>query len=118
MPELWTLGGIHVYDKLKPHKIMTPQILTIVTVVPFAILVAAFFIIRFWLARQPDRLVARHRALGFFIWVAAAVILAAFILRYFVPVSAPTGRDVFFMAFMLVFAIWQRQRLSRQLQER
>ena len=67
MAQLSTLGGLHVYDKLEPHKIMTPQILIIVTVIPFAILGAAFFIIRSWLAKQPDRLVARHRALGILI---------------------------------------------------
>ncbi len=88
------------------------------SIVPFAVIIGAFLLLRVWLSRQPDRLVARHRGLGVLIWVGALLLLTALILRYAVPGSAPTGSLGFFMAFLLVFAIWQRQRLSRQLEER
>src|ERR1019366_2334755 len=97
---------------------MTSLILTVVTVGPFTILVAAFFIIRFWLAKQPDRLVARHRALGGFILVVPALMFTAFTLRFVSPSLAPTGRSGVMFALVLVFAIWQRRRLSRQLHEK
>jgi len=113
--QLFSLGGLHVYDKLEPYIIMTPLILTVVTVVPFAILVAAFFIIRFWLAKQPDRLVARHRALGLLIWVVTALMVAAFAMHFLSPSLVPSGRLGVTFALMLAFAIWQHRRLSRQL---
>ena len=91
---------------------MTPLVLTII---PFGILLGAFFLIRFYLAKQPDRLVARHRALGVFIWIVATVLLVALALRYLGLGFAPTGYIGSFMALMLVFAIWQRRRLSREL---
>jgi hypothetical protein len=94
---------------------MTPQILIVLTVIPFAIAGAAFFIIRFWLAKQPDRLVARHRALGFLILVVSALMVAAFALHFISPSLAPSGRLGVMFALMLVFAIWQHRRLSRQL---
>jgi len=90
----------------------------ILSIVPFAVVVGAFLLLRVWLAKQPDRLVARHRGLGVLIWVAALLMVAALILRYALPGSAPTGSLGFFMAFLLVFAIWKRQCLSRQLHER
>lgn len=94
---------------------MTPLTLSIV---PFAVVVGAFLLLRVWLAKQPDQLVARHRGLGVLIWVAALLMVAALIVRFAVPSVAPTGSLGFFMAFLLVFANWQRQRLSRQLHER
>ena len=90
----------------------------ILSIVPFAVVIGAFLLLRVWLARQPDRLVARHRGLGVLIWVAALLMVAALILRYALPGSAPTGALGLFMAFLLIFAIWQRQCLSRQLHER
>ncbi|MEO8428665.1 MAG: hypothetical protein ABI651_16320 [Verrucomicrobiota bacterium] len=61
----------------------------ILSVVPFAVVVGAFLLLRVWLARQPDRLAARHRGLGVLIWVAALLMLTALILRYAAPGSAP-----------------------------
>ena len=90
----------------------------ILSIIPFAVVLGAFLLLRVWLAKQPDQLMARHRGLGVLIWVAALLMVAALILRYALPGSAPTGSLGFFMAFLLGFAIWQRQRLSRQLEER
>jgi hypothetical protein len=113
--QLFSLGGLHVYAKLGAPKIMTPQIAIMLTVIPFAIVGAAFFIFRFWLAKQPDRLVARHRALGLLILVFTALMVAAFALHFISPSLAPSGRLGALFALMLVFAIWQHRRLSRQL---
>ena len=90
----------------------------ILSIVPFAVVIGAFLLLRVWLAGQPDRLAARHRGLGVFIWIVALLMLTALILRFAAPSSVPTGPLGIFMAFLLVFAIWQRQRLSRQLHER
>ena len=87
-------------------KIMTLMI------APFAIVVGAFLLVRSWVGKQPDRLAARHRALGVRIWVTALLMLIALFLRQ------ATGGLGFFMAILLVFAIWQRQRLSRQMHQR
>ena len=94
---------------------MTSQLLSIV---PFAVVIGAFLLLRIWLGRQPDRLVARHRALGVLICIVAPLMLTILVLRFAASSSVPTGPLGFFMALLLVFAIWQRQRLSRQLNER
>ena len=90
----------------------------IISIVPFVVVTGAFLLLRIWLVRQPDRMAARHRGLGVLIWIVALLMLAALILRFAAPSSVPTGPLGFFMAFLLVFAIWQRQRLSRQLHDR
>ncbi|HZZ45034.1 MAG TPA: hypothetical protein VFE58_19010 [Tepidisphaeraceae bacterium] len=97
---------------------MTTLILSIV--VPFAVLLGVFLLVRVWLAKQPDRLVARHRGLGVLIWVAALLMLTALILRYYAaPGAALTKLFGLYLALMLlVFAIWARRHLSRQLRER
>jgi hypothetical protein len=94
---------------------MTPLVLTIV---PLAFCIGMFLLGRVWLARQSDRLAARHRGLGVVVWIVALLISAVLIRCFLVPGSASTGRLAPFLGFMLLFAIWQRRRLSRELHER
>jgi amino acid transporter len=90
----------------------------ILTIVPFAVVIAGFLLLRVWLVKQPDRPKARHHGLGVFIWIIASLILAALVLRFVAPGSTPTGPLACLMAFLLVFAIWQRRRISLQLHEK
>jgi uncharacterized membrane protein YgdD (TMEM256/DUF423 family) len=94
------------------------MITLLLSVIPIALLLGAFLLLRVWLAEQTDRLAARHRALGVLIWAASLLLLTALVLRSVAPSSTPTGGLGCFMALLLVLAIWQRQRLSRKLHER
>jgi hypothetical protein len=76
---------------------------------------AAFHIPKLWLARNPDPLSARYRALGVFTWVLALVLLTAIILHFAIPASAPGGLITSFLACQLIFALFYRQRLCRHL---
>jgi hypothetical protein len=88
------------------------------TIVPLAFCIGMFLLGRVWLARQPDRLVARHRGLGDVVWI-VALLISTVLIRWFPgPGSAATGQLARFLGIMLMFAIWQRRRLSRQLHER
>jgi hypothetical protein len=87
-------------------------------IILFAVLIGGFVLVGVWLARQSDRLAARHRGLGVLIWIIASLMLTALILHFAAPSSAPRGSLVRFMMLMLLYAIWQRRRFSRQLQER
>jgi len=87
-------------------------------IILFAVLIGGFVLGGVWLARQPDQLVARHRGLGVLIWIIASLMLTTLILHFVAPNSAPRASVVRFMALILMYAIWQRRRFSKQLQER
>ena len=88
-------------------------------IIPFALIVGLFFTTRTWLVKQPDQLLARHRCFGVLIWITAMLLLTTIILHYVRPtLLTTTGSLSFFMTFLLVFSIWQRQRLSRRLDKR
>lgn len=79
-----------------------------------ALLVGAFFIIRVWLAGQPDRLAARRRGLSLLIGLLGVGSLVALVFYFTLPKLAPSRSLCASLVLMLFFAIWQRRRLLRQ----